>query len=48
MLATKGSLTHETQESPQTPPIRPIPAESTYRLLGVNFDMRKSMSSPTP
>jgi hypothetical protein len=31
-----------------TPPGNQIAAESAYRLFGVNFDMRKSMSSPTP
>ena len=33
---------------PKPLPAAKIAAESAYWLFGVNFDMRKSMSSPTP
>jgi hypothetical protein len=38
----------ETPQPPQTPPGSQIAAESAYWRFGVNFDIRKSMSSPTP
>lgn len=41
-------LTCETHQPPQNPSRQPNRRKSAYWRFGVNFDMRKSMSSPTP